>query len=92
MIEALCRVADRGCAGAIQISSKQDVTYEHAARHIATAIGADQNLIQPVRAASLCGRFRHIPRHTTLDTTRLSQELGLTPPDVWAAIDLAIST
>lgn len=48
------------------------------------------NLVQPVKAQNAGLQHEEIPSHTTLDVTRLRMALGLHPPPVWSAIDLAI--
>jgi hypothetical protein len=47
-------------------------------------------LVQPVSAAESGLVLEHWPVHSTLDTTRLRHELGLTPPAVWEAIELGM--
>jgi dTDP-4-dehydrorhamnose reductase len=90
-VEALCRMLQNCSQGVIQISASRDVSYEQAARYIAARMHADESLIQPVRAAQASLALEHVPQHTTLDTTRLIQELGLQPPDQFTTVDIAVS-
>jgi dTDP-4-dehydrorhamnose reductase/2-polyprenyl-3-methyl-5-hydroxy-6-metoxy-1,4-benzoquinol methylase len=87
VVEAMVRIAALRLRGVVQISATEDITYEQAARHVADRLGADQSLVQPIRAADSGHFFEHIPARTTLDTIRLREELGLTPPSPYAAID-----
>jgi len=86
-VEVLLRVADRGVRGIVQASADRDVNYADVARHLAQRVGAPAELVQPTTSLS-AGLPQHcIPKHATLDTSRLRDELGLKPPDVWATID-----
>ena len=78
-------IADRS-SGIIHVSADRDVTYAQAAYFMAERLRAPARLVQPMRSAQAGIPLEAIPAHTTLDTTRLCQELGLTPPDVWSAI------
>jgi dTDP-4-dehydrorhamnose reductase len=89
-VEALLRLAVAPLEGIVQVSATEDITYEQAARHIAGRVQAAQSLVQPVTAAASGLYLEHLPAHTTLDATRLRTELGLTPPDPWAAVDVAM--
>jgi dTDP-4-dehydrorhamnose reductase len=90
-VEALLRLAVAPLAGIVQVSAAEDITYEQAARHIAGRVQAAQSLVQPLTAAAAGLDLEHLPAHTTLDATRLRTELGLTPPDPWAAVDVGIN-
>lgn len=87
VVEALVRIAAARLRGVVQISATDDITYEQAARHLADRLAAEPALVQPIRTAQSGLAFEHVPPHTTLDTTRLRVELGLTPPSPLAAID-----
>jgi dTDP-4-dehydrorhamnose reductase len=86
-VETILSVMAKRRYGLWQVSARQDVTYEALARHLARKIGASQELIQPVEAARSDLQFETIPEHTTLDTSRLKEELGLEVPSVWDAVD-----
>ena len=86
-VDVLCRVAEVRLPGIVQVSGEKDVTYEQVAHHIAQRIGANPDLIRPVRSKEAGLDPEAVPSHTTLDTTRLRLELGMEPPDVWATID-----
>jgi len=89
-VQALAGVAERRLPGITQVSAEQDITYEEAARHLAQRLGADPALVEPVRAEECSPHPEALPRHTTLDTSRLRAELGLTPPDAYAALDTVL--
>jgi dTDP-4-dehydrorhamnose reductase len=88
--EALVMVGVGRIAGIVQISAAQDITYEQAARRIATAVGASQELIIPARANSVSS-LEWVPKNTTLDSSRLTAEFEIEEPDAWSAITCAIS-
>ena len=90
-VEVLLRLAVAPLTGIVQVSATEDISYEEAARHIARRLGAAASLVQPSTAAAAGLDLEHLPIHTALDTTRLRAELGLTPPDPWEAVDLAIA-
>lgn len=87
VVHALHAIAAYRLSGIIQVSGQQDLTYEQVARHIAKKLGVSLELIQPMSIKESTIHCENIPQHTTLDTTRLSQELGIDPPDVWSTID-----
>lgn len=88
-VMVLVRVAEQRLSGILQVSGKEDIKYSDIAFYIADKIGADSNLIKPIlsREAGIFSGSR--PKHTTLDTSRLEAELGMTPPSVWETIDYA---
>jgi len=87
-VEALYRISESHLTGITQISGNRDVSYEQMARYVAERLGADQKLILPVEVREACPHLEPPAANTTLDTTRLSEQLGLDPPDVWETIDL----
>jgi dTDP-4-dehydrorhamnose reductase len=83
------RLLERCCTGVLQVSAREEITYAQAAHYIAARIGAPQELVQPISFRE----FRPdlvLPKHTTLDIQRLTDELGLEPPGVWQSIDEAM--
>lgn len=78
--EVLLRVGRAEVAGITQVSAPQDITYEQAARQLARHFGVSPELVQPITTAQSGRTFEAVPRHTTLDTARLRDELGLQPP------------
>jgi dTDP-4-dehydrorhamnose reductase len=90
VVETIARMIERRPAGVMQASGPRDVAYADVALHIARRLGADPALVQPQdsSAAGLPPIFA--PRNTTLDTSRLRNELGLIPPEPWPTIDSTI--
>jgi dTDP-4-dehydrorhamnose reductase len=90
VVETIARMIERRPAGVMQASGPRDVPYADVALHIARRLGADPALVQPQdsSAAGLLPIFA--PRNTTLDTSRLRDELGLIPPEPWPIIDSTI--
>lgn len=85
--KVMVEIADSKSFGVWQVSAKKDITYEELARYIARKIGVSQRYVQPIRAHDSELRLESIPEHTTLDTSRIENELKLSPPDVWDTID-----
>ncbi len=87
VVRVLAEVAERHLAGILQVSATRDVTYADVAGHLARRIGAALDLVQPISTTQADITLESIPLYSTLDTSRLRQELGLAPPDAWEAID-----
>jgi len=87
VIDVLHRIAEARLPGIIHVSGRKDVTYEEVGRHIASLIGANPDLVRATTAREGGLSPEEAPLHTTLDTTRLREELGIEPPDVWSTID-----
>ena len=90
-VDVLFRAGREGLRGILQVSGPQDVSYESVARHIARRIGASETLIEPITSAGSGLNLEHVPLHTTLDVSRLRDDLAMTPPDVWTTIDGAFA-
>jgi dTDP-4-dehydrorhamnose reductase len=86
-VDVLHRVGGTHSAGIFQASAAKDVTYAQVGRYIARRIHASAKLVQPVKSGEAGPSLEAVPRHTTLDTTRLRAEFGLEPPDVWSTLD-----
>lgn len=87
VIDVLYRVGYSRLAGIFHVSASEDITYEQVGRYIARRIGADQKLVQPIKALESSNPPETIPRHTTLDTSRIGTEFGMTALDPWSAIE-----
>jgi dTDP-4-dehydrorhamnose reductase len=85
--EAIIAIMQREGYGLWQVSAREDVTYEQMARYLARKMGISQKLIEPIRVDQSGLRFETLPKYTTLDTTRLQEELGLEPPKVWDVLN-----
>ena len=73
-----------------QISGSEEISYEQIARHIARRLSASQELVKPVLAREAGVPPDEALEHSSLDTTRLKNELGLVPPNVWHTIDSVV--
>lgn len=92
VVDVLHRIGEVRLPGIVQASGEKDVTYEDVARHIAQRLGVNSDLVRPMTLKEANLRLEADPSHTTLDTTRLCNELGMeAPPDVWSTIDWMIS-
>jgi dTDP-4-dehydrorhamnose reductase len=85
--QTLLAVGRRRAAGITQASGEVDVSYAEAARFGARLTASDQRLVQPVSYRSAGIEPEDVPDHTTLDTSRLHEELGLEPPPIWTTIE-----
>ena len=90
-IEVIIAIMQRESYGLWQVSAREDVTYEQMARYLAQKKGISQKLIEPIRVDQSGLRLETLPKHTTLDTSRLKEELGLKSPTVWDVLDEVIS-
>ncbi len=85
--KVIIEIAEKKRFGIWQVSAREDITYEELARHIARKIGVSQRYVKPIKAHDSGLKFESIPQYTTLDTSRIENELELNPPDVWNTID-----
>jgi len=81
-VESLVRIAAAQASGIFQVSGAVDVSYEYACRALATRLGADLDLIEPLRWRESKKFFEHVPDHTTLDGAGLQQAFGIKSPDL----------
>jgi nucleoside-diphosphate-sugar epimerase len=78
---------DRG-AGIYQLSGAYDVSYFDAARHLANVMGASPELVRSIRAINNGVPEAEIPRHTTLESSRLRLLTGRDAPDPYQVLDM----
>ena len=90
VVTVLQVVTEAKLSGIWQISGERDVSYAEIARIGARLVGADESLVQPVRAADV-GYNERIRENTTMDISRLREELGIQPPDVVWTLERAFS-
>lgn len=83
---ALARIGLARRAGIAQVSATRDVTYEAVARRLCARLGADPALVQPTTARQAGLPEASIAAHTSLDSAGL-EDLGLSAPDPWDAVD-----
>lgn len=90
-VDVLSRLAELRLPGIIQVSGEQDITYDGVAYYIARKIGANLDLVKPIKSQEAGLQPEFVPLNTTLDTTQLRVQLGLETPKVWSVIDLIVS-
>jgi dTDP-4-dehydrorhamnose reductase len=86
VVEVVARIVQQRTAGIVQASGPVDVPYADVALHLAQHLGADSRLVQPIDSSGAGLPAIFVPRHTTLDTGRLRNELALIPPDLTAVL------
>lgn len=85
VVTALLRLVETRASGVMQLSANADLTYADVATRLGKALGASPSCIVPRSHRDAGVSFS--PRHTTLDSTRAEQELGVPAPDAWQAIE-----
>lgn len=80
VVRALLAIAIARRSGLWQISATHDISYAEAALCLANRLGADPALVQPVSWREASPSMEHVPTHTTLDSSRLAEELGIDAP------------
>ena len=83
-VELLIRLVTRQLPGIVQASASNDMTYESAARYVAAKLTASVKLIEPISYTQMGISF--VPKHTTLDASRLV-EVQLEAPSPTHALD-----
>ncbi len=91
-VQALKDIGERQLSGIIQVSGEREITYEQAARYIAQLIGASPNLIEPILVKQSELSIESVPKHASLDISRLKEELQMAPIDVLQIIERVINT
>ena len=90
VIEVLSRVAEQRPSGIIQVSGERDITYAQLVSRLAEKMGTDLKLVQPIPSQTSRMFLEHLPRYTTLDTTRLVHDLGVKVPNTKTTVDLIL--
>lgn len=91
VVDILYHVGKKRLAGIIQISGEKDVTYKEVAQHIAKSMGANPVLVKPIKSYESGLNFEAVPLNTTLDTSRLRNELGIELPGIWTTVDSVLN-
>ncbi len=79
-VEGIVRVAESGASGIFQFSAPDETSYLQAAKAIAVAVDAREDLVYDESAVVEPGAHGEIPRHASLDASRAARELSLTFP------------
>jgi dTDP-4-dehydrorhamnose reductase len=92
VVQAIAALMNARARGIFQLTGPADVTYADVARHIARQVGADATLVEPVPAASAGMPDGATPRHTTLDSSALNRNFGITAPGPWEVVDRVVQS
>lgn len=86
-VQVIAGVAAQRMTGVSQYSASRDISYRDAALRLATHLDADSALVgaASARQAGLLPQF--VPKHTTLDCSRIGSALGKDAPDPIAVLD-----
>ncbi|MEM7466137.1 MAG: sugar nucleotide-binding protein [Pseudomonadota bacterium] len=87
----LCQIGASNAQGIYQISADQDVSYAEVATHISNLIGCDSALVKPTDSRSAGVKLFAAPSHTTLDSSRVEEELKIPIPSPWVAVEELIA-
>lgn len=83
VVHTIRLVLDRQAAGIFQLSGEKDVSYADAALFACKVLGIDSRNVKPIRASESATRPGVlVTSRTTLDTTRLQEELGMRAPGI----------
>ena len=69
-----------------RLSGEGDIGYVDAARHMARRLGAGAELVEPTTSRNAGLKFRPF-RYTSLDTSRVTSQFGIDPPNAFDVID-----
>lgn len=86
-VPVIAQVGLRRLGGILQASAPQDVSYAAVAQLAARRVGAPASLVRPITVAESALRVEAVPRHTTLDTSRIEREVGAHPPAVEVVLE-----
>jgi dTDP-4-dehydrorhamnose reductase len=86
-VEAMGLIGEGRFSGIFQVSGDRDISYADLARHLARRLEADPDLVQPTTSVAAGVEMEHLPRHTTLDASRLQESFGLGPPGLATLLD-----
>jgi len=90
-IEAITSLIDRNSSGIWHVSGDQDIGYDDIARYIGHRIDADNRLIKPISVSASSLSSGYIPRYSSLNADKFTDEFGIFPPSVFTTIDSALS-
>jgi dTDP-4-dehydrorhamnose reductase len=89
-VAAAARLAEHRLPGVTQASASDEISYAEVAHLLAERDAFDPGLIQPVPAGPFLSEPR--PRHCSLDSARLRDELELIPPSARPCIEALLGT
>lgn len=84
--DLIVKIGESGRSGLYQYSADDDISYETAARHLATLMGRP-DAVQATTSATAGVRTAARSRHSTLDCSRIEAEFGISAPAPLKAIE-----
>jgi len=90
-VTALLLIGQLRLPGIFQVSGQEDISYAEVALIGARTIGADSQLVEPVKAAECSSYTEFVPAYTTLNIDRLMETGGIVPPPVDWTIQTAFA-
>ena len=90
--EAIEHLLAEATSGIFQLTGPRDVSYREVADRLASKLGADPALVDPVSAYSAGLPPGSTAQHTTLDSSALRERFGTAVPDAWTVIDELVET
>jgi len=84
---AIAALLSGRASGIYQLSGPRDASYAEIGRFLARRLGADPALVTTCSAYAAGLPDGATPRHTTLDSSALSERYGCTAPNVWAVVE-----
>jgi dTDP-4-dehydrorhamnose reductase len=85
-VSVICGVVQHQLGGIWQVSGERDISYYEAACFEAQQLNANQDMVTPVKTSDHQPCSEPSPTHTTLNTDRVAETLGITPPNVWDTV------
>ncbi|MEN6344244.1 MAG: sugar nucleotide-binding protein [Armatimonadia bacterium] len=92
VVEALSTLGLRRPEGIFQLSARDDFAYAEMAQLLAKGLGVEPGLVQPICSKDAGLDLEHVPRFTSLDTSRAEQELGFAAPEAQAVVRSVFAT
>jgi dTDP-4-dehydrorhamnose reductase len=90
-VQGLLKIAGERRGGGWQFSGPEDVSYAGLARTMAGKVGVGEDRVEGVGRGGVV-RDEQAPRHTTLDTQRAEEELGMQFSGVDEVLDVWLAT
>lgn len=88
--KAIMLAANYRLSGILQISADRDLSWAELAQYLVFKTGSKDELIKSIPVADSAFALPHEPKNTTLDTSRLTNELNLHPHSVFETVNRAV--
>ena len=86
----LIAVGQKRSEGIFQVSADADLSYAEIAEYLARIMNVTPHLVVPVDSKEFGNGPEHIPKYTTLDMSRIVENLCVGLPVAWDVIDQLI--